>query len=468
MPHATREWRFRARIISACIALAALTALWLAAQQRPVITGTVEKSGQHLPVIAVPDFRGAGDASPLMTTFNNTLWSDLENSGSVKLVAKTFYPTVTPQQPSDILDPRPDVPKAGGRLMSDWSNPPAQANYLAFGYAAAKEGLFVAFCYFFDLSQPTSREAKVIGELYTGSLDEDGARKAAHDFAAAILKRFGGTPLFGTHIYFASKRGKHKEIWVMDYDGSNQQQITHFNTSVGATSPAVSPDGSRLMCTAYAAEDKPARLFLYSTDTFRRLDFVNPPGSYAAHASFSADGRQVLFDVSGSEYRIYIAGLDGSNAKAINSSQSLQVQPVMNPKNPNLIAFTSGRSGTPQIYTMNADGGDVTRITNGIGEAYNPAWAPDGSHLAFAWTQGYEPGSLNIFILNAADHSYVQLTHGEGKGKNEHPAWAPDGIHIAFDSTRSGAEQIWSMLADGSGLRQLTTEGVNTIPAWSK
>jgi TolB protein len=455
------------RTVFAFTGLATLTAFWLAAQQRPDITGSVEKSGQHLPVIAVPDFRGAGDASPLMTAFNNVLWSDLENSGSVKLVAKTFYPTVTPQQPSDILDPRPDVPKAGGRLMSDWSNPPAQANYLAFGYAAAKEGLFVAFCYFYDLSQPTPREAKVIGELYTGSLDEDGARKAAHDFAAAILTRFGGTPLSGTHIYFASKRGGHKEIWAMDYDGSNQRQVTHFNTSAGATSPAVSPDGSRLMCTAFAAEDKPARLFLYSTDTFRRLDFVNPPGSLVADASFSPDGRQVLFDVAASsDFRIYMAALDGSSARAINSSQSLQVQPVMNPKNPNLIAFTSGRSGTPQIYTMNADGGDVTRITNGIGEAYNPAWAPDGGQLAFAWTQGYEPGNLNIFIINAADHSYVQLTHGVGK--NEHPAWAPDGKHLAFSSARSGHEQIWSMLADGTGLRQLTSDGVNTSPAWGK
>ncbi len=446
--------------------LGALSALLLVAQKRPDITGDVEKSMQ-LPVIAVPDFRGSGDAEPLTAVFNETVWSDLKDSGRVKLAPKTSYPTVVPQQPSDLLDPRPDVTKAGGRLMSDWSNPPAGANYLAFGYAASKEGLFVAFCYFFDLSQPTLRSAKVIGDLYTGPLNEDGARKAAHEFAAAILKSLGASSLFGTHIYFASRRGGHKEIWAMDADGSNQHQLTHFNTTAGATSPAVSPDGSRLMCTAYAGEDKPARLFLYSTDPFRQLAFVNPPGTYSAHSSFSPDGTQVLFDnSSGETYRIYIAGLDGSKARPISSSEFVQVEPSMNPKNPNLIAFTSGRSGTPQIYTMNADGGDITRVTNGIGEAYNPAWAPDGSHIAFAWTQGYAPGNLNIFIIDVANGGYLQLTHGEGK--NENPSWAPDSAHIVFSSTRGGTQQIWSMLANGTGLHQLTTESVNSNPVWGK
>jgi TolB protein len=194
---------------------------------------------------------------------------------------------------------------------------------------------------------------------------------------------------------------------------------------------------------------------------------MNPPSSYSAHSSFTPGGKQVLFDGSvGGAYRIYSANLDGSNARVIRSSEEVQVQPVMNPKNPNLIAFTSDRGGTPQIYTMDGDGGSVTRVTNGIGEAHNPAWSADGGHIAFAWTQGYAPGNLNIFIIDVANGSYVQLT--SGAGKNENPTWAPDGRHIAFSSTRTGREQIWSMLADGSDLKQLTTDGANSNPAWGK
>jgi TolB protein len=150
----------------------------------------------------------------------------------------------------------------------------------------------------------------------------------------------------------------------------------------------------------------------------------------------------------------------------VSSSKSIVVEPKVNPKNPSLIAFTSDRSGAEQIYTMNSDGGDPERVTNGVGEAVNPAWNQDGEHLAFAWTQGYAPGSYNIFLMEVASHQYLQLT--QAAGKNENPTWAPDGVHLAFGSNRSGSYQIWTMLSDGSQPRQLTTQGNNTNPSWGQ
>src|SRR5438552_14781965 len=94
-------------------------------------------------------------------------------------------------------------------------------------------------------------------------------------------------------------------------------------------------------------------------------------------------------------------------------------------------------------------------------------WNPDGQHLAFAWTQGYASGGFNIFLMEVASGKYLQLTH---EGRNENPSWAPDGVHIVFGSTRSGSPQIWSMLGDGTQLRQLTGiapgQGKNDMPAW--
>jgi len=58
------------------------------------------------------------------------------------------------------------------------------------------------------------------------------------------------------------------------------------------------------------------------------------------------------------------------------------------------------------------------------------------------------------------------LTHSEGR--NENPTWAPDGVHIVFMSTRSGTPQIYSMLADGQQVKQLTTQGSNWSPVWGK
>jgi TolB protein len=59
----------------------------------------------------------------------------------------------------------------------------------------------------------------------------------------------------------------------------------------------------------------------------------------------------------------------------------------------------------------------------------------------------------------------VQLTHDGGR--NDFPTWSPDNRHIVFQSSRSGKEEIWEMLADGTKLHQLTFTGRNSQPNWS-
>jgi TolB protein len=115
---------------------------------------------------------------------------------------------------------------------------------------------------------------------------------------------------------------------------------------------------------------------------------------------------------------------------------------------------------------MNIEGGDAEMLSTGEGDVSNPSWNPNGQTIAFAWTRGYEIGGFNIFIMDIAKHQPVQLTHGEGR--NENPWWAPDGVHLVYTSKRGQATQIYTMLADGTNLQQLTTHGNNLQPVWSK
>ena len=115
---------------------------------------------------------------------------------------------------------------------------------------------------------------------------------------------------------------------------------------------------------------------------------------------------------------------------------------------------------------MNIEGTDIVRLTTGEGEASNPSWHPEGQHIAFAWTRGFEPGNWNIFLMDVATKTVDQLTHG--RGRNENPSWAPDGRHLVFASNRNGTMQIYTMLADGTDVRRLTGTGRNEMPVWSK
>src|SRR5215472_6784937 len=129
----------------------AIVALMMIARSQDIKVPIV---GGEMPTIAVPDFRGAGDTAQYMNAFNQTLFSDIQNSGVFKMAGKSFYPAVIPQQPSDFQQPGPGAP-TGRRApwLTDWSSPPVSAKYLAFGYAASQNGQLVLSGWLFDVQQ---------------------------------------------------------------------------------------------------------------------------------------------------------------------------------------------------------------------------------------------------------------------------------------------------------------------------
>jgi TolB protein len=441
------------------------------------IRGDVNKNPEK-PIVAVPDLRGAGDAQRLMGTFNSTLFSDLQGSGQFKMAAKTVYPLQIPQQPSDFKQPA----NGSGLWLSDWSSPPTNANYLAFGYTAASNNQILLYGWFDDVKQSSPSSAQLFGKVYVGSLDEAGARKVAQQFAADILKQFGAASLVGTRIYFVSDRTGHKEVWSMNYDGSDQKQFTSYRTITNF--PVCSPDGTKIAFTTYpllASSRNNAlnanistnkenlgqpQIYIHSLETGRKLVYYNQQASFNAPSDFTPDGQHLLTYSSAGGYSIFETDLNGGNIHRITHSGSIDLEGKVNPKTGSEIAFVSTRGGQPQIYRMSLDGTDVQRLTTGEGEAHNPSWNPDGQHLLFKWSRGFEPGNFNIFIMDVTTRDIVQLTHGAGK--NENPVWAPDGVHLTFSSTRSGKNQIYTMLADGTGLQRLTTQGNNETPVWCK
>ena len=162
--------------------------------------------------------------------------------------------------------------------------------------------------------------------------------------------------------------------------------------------------------------------------------------------------------------RDFTTDADGSHVKRITHSVGANTSPSWNPKTGQEVAFVSDRGGTPQLYTMDAEGAEAQKVPlPDMGYVIDPAWSPNGQLLAFSWRR--PNGNYDLYIMDVATHDLVELTRDAGR--NERPSWAPDGRHMVFESTRTGTRQIWSMLADGTSARQLTSAGQNESASWS-
>ena len=431
------------------------------------ISGQIEKNPGK-PRVAVTDFLASGSAAPLINAFNRTVMDDLAESPVLNFVPKTLYPLQPPQQPSDLVA-GVAPPGAGSTVimakrLTDWSLPPVTSNYLGIGYGAENRGMFVAFGWLYSTAptMPSLQQAQVFGKIYTASLDEAGAIDAGHRYAADILSQFGGKSLVGTRIVFVSDRTGSKEIWVMNWDGTAQRQLTKYGSI--SSFPSASPDGRIVAFTTYASGLPMIQLF--SIDTGRKLPFYNQRASMNSFVTFTPDSKRVIFSstAAGGAAQLYVANVDGSELHRITDSGAIEVEAKINPKTGTDLVDVSGRSGMPQIYHMSLEGADVQRLSAGTGEATNPAWSPDGAHISFAWTKGFEPGNYNIFVMDVSSRQTTQLTANEGR--NENPTWAPDGAHIVYASKRGRQSQLWTMNADGTGKRQLTQSGNNEKPFW--
>src|SRR5208283_3776209 len=174
-----------------------------------------------------------------------------------------------------------------------------------FGNLGATADKVMVQGWLYDLKNPASPQ--VLGKQYSDSATDDAVRLIAHKFADEIIFRLGGgiPGIAESKIYFVSDRTGHKEIWMMDYDGANQQQVTHLGSI--SLSPSISPDASR---PAFRSATKNSwEIMMYSFDLNRMVSFARFGGMNLS-PSWSPEGK-IAFSSSRNGYP-NIVGVDQS------------------------------------------------------------------------------------------------------------------------------------------------------------
>lgn len=407
-------------------------------EQKPVATGDVTGTGfTLLPVVIPRAFAATPDAGPVGQELRDILSNDLYNSDFFELIDYASYPSYS-----------------GETKLSNWKS--SRAKYAALLKVSLEGTQVNVEARFYDLQS----EQLIVGKVY--KWDKKYVRQIAHRFADEILYRLWGIKgIFTSKIAFSSNRTGNREVWLMDYDGFNQQAVTV--TKSLNLSPDLSPDGKRVVYTSFRTAEGGTGQTIAIYDIYGGKKFtLFSKGTLNSAPSWSPDGSKVSFtsNVNGNA-ELYVINADGSGLKQITFNRSIDTSPSWNPQT-GQIAFTSDRSGNPMIYIMNDDGTNEQRLTF-VGE-YNESatWSPDGSKLAYVSRSGIQ---FDIYVVDMKTNVVTRLTQNEAS--NENPCWSPDSRHISFASNRTGKFQIWTMLYDGSKPRQLTRDGENTSPSWA-
>jgi TolB protein len=317
---------------------------------------------------------------------------------------------------------------------------------------------------------------QAFGKQYSGTIANP--RQYAHTISDEIYQQqLALKGVARTKLVFSSDRDQGRikgvenrtsqEIYFADYDGANPRRIT--NTTTLNVAPAWSPDGQGIAYTTWRPSG--ANGFGTFQDIIvswiykgvRDMPTNGSPSRQNYLPAWSPDGSKMAFTSNrDGNAEIYVMNRDGSNVRRMTNNPAIDEAPTWSPSG-SQIAWVSDRTGQPKIYTMNADG-TGQRLLVGEGRSDRPTWSPEPfNEIAYAQQSG--PG-YDIMVYSFATGKSIRVT--DGIGSNQSPAFAPNGRHIAFVSTRNGKAQIFTVARDGNDLRQITHEGNNKYPNWSK
>ncbi len=260
------------------------------------------------------------------------------------------------------------------------------------------------------------------------------AHRIADDFTEKITGLRGSAE---SRIVFSQETSKGvKEIFQVDRDGEGLIQLTHHHSL--SMSPTLAPDG-RLAYITYKGGPPEiwgqrerggphVRLFTNGSDH---------PGVLLTPA-WAPVGNKLAFVKSDPHGRcdVMVLDLDRNKVDQLTSNAGINTEPAWDPTG-KMIAFTSDRDGTPQIYLMGSDGSAPRSITKAGHYNSTPSWRPDGSHIAY---ESRSEGRFDVFVYDLQEGRSNRITRGNGS--SESPVWSPDGRWIAFSNSLSGTSRL--------------------------
>jgi len=406
------------------------------------------------------------------TTFNENALSygdeifkkvekNLKSSGYFDLIPTGAFIEKPPQIE---IEPYPRNPK--GFRWDNWKL--LQTEFLMFSKYTVRAGKIEVQVFMYDVLLKKS----LFKKKYEASVKQRGvlADLICNDVIEYLTKK---PSIFLTKIAAVrSTKGTKKELFVMDWDGSDAKQVS-FHRSI-VISPLWDPSGFKLAYTAFvyrrSLKGRKATIFMYDLLSRKRRILSHHQGT-SLGADFLPSGREMLITLqtkhAGMDIFKYSLRRNRIYPLLTGPPGTINVEPSIQNKK---IVFSSNRKGKVMLFSMDENGRNVQQITFTGSYNSSPTWSPDGRFVAFS---GYSSGRFDLFILDTENKNHIRrLTSTRRRdgswSNNESPSFSPDGRQLVFVSDRTGRNQLYTMYIDGTGLKRITFDSYNyKTPKWS-
>ncbi len=174
------------------------------------------------------------------------------------------------------------------------------------------------------------------------------------------------------------------------------------------------------------------------------------------------------------DYKLWLTNVNGSTFGGLTSGAGGR-DPAWSPDG-NKIAFSSNRDGNWEIYTMDATGANVQRLTFTSARDQFPVWSPNGTSIAFSSDRDHLlSGELEIYTMNSSGGNILRVSPTGTNIYSWIEDWSPDGTKLLFSRfyATTGEQQLYDMNTNGSNTRSLTAftsaswYGTPSCPSWS-
>jgi TolB protein len=367
---------------------------------------------------------------------------DLQGSGRFRTLPRTNMPA-TPTQPNAVV-------------MGDWKN--AGEDYIVVGRVVPLDGSNLAVD--FDLLNVLTGQ-RVAGQRFTGT--PTALRNAAHRVSDVVYEKILGIRgAFATRIAYVSVDGQPPaqkfQLIVADADGENQRLV--LESRYPLMSPSWSPDGQWLAYVSF--ENKRSAVYVQFVRTGERRQVSARAGINGAPV-WSPDGKKLALTLGGSSGNpdIYTLELQTQNLTRLTDDPAIDTEPAWSPDGKS-IYFTSDRAGGPQIYRIGVNPGDRPKRITFTGN-YNarPRLSADGNLLAVV-TQ--DSGNYRVAVQDLNSGTFRVLSKGH---LDESPSFAPNGSTIMYSEREANRGILATVSVDGLiGLRLKSDQGEVREPAW--